>query len=207
MRKILITFVIVIVCIAAMSILWSLRGRHLSLYLDRFKTIETGSIPLKSIVYEGSGTGGTLLINNLRFSLTPVNSKDAPPNIGTTKDEQLALSFEGKVFAFGPPRSKSESGSESLATEPQAGDDAFIEIRRSVLSWIEPFNFNFMTGQSLSWRRHLYYQLTWKKQTGSKLKMVWRYEQLFSSESNAWPTNESASGEGVRGLVRVDIEK
>ena len=60
-----------------------------------------------------------------------------------------------------------------------------------------------MTGQSPSWKRHLYYRLIWKKQNGAKLEMIWRYEQYF------YPGDGWASGmmtrEGVTGLIRVDI--
>ena len=204
MRKILITITIVVACIAAMSICWLVRGRQLSLHLDRFKTIETGSTPIRSIAYEGSGTGGVLFINDLKLSLSPSDPHDPPPNIGTTKDDQLALSYKGKVFAFGPTRSKSENGDESLATEPQAGDEASIEIRRSVLSWIEAFNFNFMTGQPPSWKRHLYYQLTWKRQSGAKLEMVWRFEQYFYP-ANGW-ASDFMTREHSTGLIRVEIQ-
>jgi len=105
----------------------------------------------------------------------------------------------GKVFAFGPPRSEAEN----LAAVPPAGDDAFIEIRRSVLSWPTPFDFNFMTGHSPSWKRHIYYRLLWKKPSGAKLEMLWRYEQYF------YPANGWGSGfmtkEGSTGLVEVEI--
>jgi len=49
----------------------------------------------------------------------------------------------GKVFAFGPVPDRKQ---ENLATVPPAGDDASIEIRRSILNWPTPFEVNFMTG-------------------------------------------------------------
>ena len=157
------------------------------------------SARIKSIAYEGSGTGGILRVNDLALSL---NDRNGPsPNIGTTKNDQLGLADGGKVFAFGPPR----LGAENLATVPPAGDDAFIEIRRSILSWPTPFDLNFMTGQSPSWKRHLYYRLLWKKPSGAKLEMLWRYEQYF------YPGNGWASGfmtrEGSTGLIQVVIKE
>jgi hypothetical protein len=197
MRKLLITLAILVGCIAAVSAAWIFGGRQVSLLIDRYKTIETASARIKSISYEGSGTGGILRVNDLALSL---NDKNGPsPNIGSTKDDQLALAAGGKVFAFGPPRSEAEN----LSAVPRAGDDAFIEIRRSVLSWPTSFDFNFMTGKSPSWKRHVYYELRWKKPSGATLEMLWRYEQSFD------PANGWASGfmtkEGSTGLVEVEI--
>src|ERR1700688_4344479 len=201
MRRILITLVIFIVCIAAGAATWIFGGRQLSLFMDRFGTIETTSTRINSIAYEGSGTGGVLRINDLALSLNETNG--LTPNIGTTKDDQLALAAGGKGFAFGPSRSPADSGDDQLAATMPAGDDASLTIRRSVLNWPTPFDFNFMTGQSPSWKRHIYYRLLWNKPSGAKLEMLWRYEQYF------YPGNGWASGfmtrEGSTGLISVDI--
>jgi len=198
MRRILITLAILVVCIAAVSATWIFRGRQISLFIDRFGTVETASARINSITYEGSGTGGILHINDLALGL---NDKNGPtPNIGSTKDGQLALAAGGKVFAFGPPRSEAEN----LAAVPPASDDALIAFRRSFLSWPTPFDLNFMTGHSPSWKRHLYYQVRWHKQNGAKLEMLWRYEQYF------YPGDGWAGGfmtrEGSTGLIRVNIQ-
>src|SRR2546423_11788277 len=167
MLRILITLGILVLFLIALSALWVLRGREVSLFIDRFGTIEIASTRINSIVYEGSGGGGILHINDLALGL---NDKNGPtPNIGTTKNDQLALADRGKVFAFGPPQSEAEN----LKIVPPTGDDAFVEIRRSVLSWPTPFDFNFMTGHSPSWKRHMYYRLLWKKPSGAKLEMLW----------------------------------
>lgn len=197
MRKILITLGILIAFVVAILATWIFGGRQVSLFVDRFGTIETASNRVKSLVYEGNGTGGILRINDLELGL---NDRNGPaPNIGTTKNDQLGLANGGKVFAFGPARSEAEN----LAIAPPAGDDAFIEIRRSILSWPTPFEVNFMTGHSPSWKRHLYYRLLWKKPSGARLEMLWRYEQYF------YPGNGWASGfmtrEGSTGLIQLDI--
>src|SRR5204863_795871 len=149
MRKLLITLGILVAFVIAIVASWIFAGRQISLFLDRFGTIEITSARINSIVYEGRGTGGILHINDLALSL---NDKNGPsPNIGTTKNDQLGLADRGKVFAFGPPQSEAEN----LKIVPPTGDDAFVEIRRSVLSWPTPFDFNFMTGHSPSWKRHM----------------------------------------------------
>jgi hypothetical protein len=204
MRKIVIRLSIVVVFIVTISILWIFAGRHLSLLVDRVGTIETVSQPIKSISYEGSGVGGLLQLNDLALSLTTPNQQSPSPNIGTTKDEQLALSFGGKVFAFGPLRSGSENLSDNLAAGPATGDDATIATSHSALSWPTLFDFNFMTGRSPSWKRHLYCRLDWKKQNGAKLEMLWRFEQYFYS-GDGW-VGGLMTREGATGLIRVTIQ-
>jgi hypothetical protein len=197
MRKILITLAILIAFVIAVLATSIFGGRQISLFLDRFGTIEMTSARINSLAYEGSGTGGILRVNELGLSLNDRN--DPAPSIGTTKNDELGVANGGKVFAFGPVRSDAEN----LAVVPRAGDDAFIEIRRSVLSWPTPFEINFMTGHSPSWKRHLYYRLLWKKPSGAKLEMLWRYEQYF------YPDNGWASGfmtyKGSTGLIQMDI--
>ena len=202
MRKILITLAILIASIIAILATWIFGGRQISLFLDRFGTIEMTSARISSLAYEGSGTGGILRVNDLGLSLNDTNGPT--PSIGTTKNNQLGLANGGKVFAFGPARSQAEN----LVVVPPAGDDAFIEIRRSILSWPTPFEVNFMTGHSPSWKRHLYYELRWKKTTGPTLDMIWRYEQFFYGQQLI-PGSGWASGfmthEGSTGLIQLDI--
>ena len=197
MRKILITLGILIAFVVAILATWIFSGRQISLFLDRFGTIEITSVRINSLAYEGSGTGGILRVNDLGLSL---NDRNNPaPSIGTTKNNQLAVANGGKVFAFGPARSETEN----LNIVPSESDDAIIQIRRSILSWPTPFEINFMTGHSPSWKRHLYYRLVWKKPSGAKLEMLWRYEQYF------YPDNGWASGfmtyKGSTGLIQLDI--
>ena len=199
MRKILLTLGILIAFVIALLATWIFGGRQVSLFLDRFGTIEMTSARINSIAYEGKGTGGVLRVNDLELSL---NDRNGPaPSIGTTKNDQLALAEEGKVFAFGSVQTQREN----LATVPPAGDDAFIQVRRSVLSWPTPFEVNFMTGHSPSWKRHLYYRLLWKKPSGAKLEMLWCYEQYF------YPGSGWASGfmtyKGSTGLIGLEIKQ
>ena len=198
MRKILITLAVLIAVVIAFLATWIFYGRQVSLLVDRFGTIEMTSARINSIAYQGNGTGGILHVNDLELGL---NDRNGPaPSIGTTKNDHLALADRGKVFAFGPVRTEAEN----LATVPLAGDDASIEIRRSILNWPTPFEVNFMTGHSPSWKRHLYYRVRWKKPSGANLEMLWRYEQFF------YPGNGWGSGfmtrEGFTGLIRIEIK-
>ena len=204
MRRILILLLILVVCAAVLMALWIFRGREISSFIDRYWTLETQSAPIRSIAYEGSGTGGIIIFNDVRLSLNDMKP-GMSLSVGSTKDNQLGLASGGKVFAFGPLPSTSENTGERLATMSPPGDQAFLATRHSVLSWPTQFDFNFMTGQSPSWKRHTYYEIDWKKSSGAKLEMLWRYEQVF------YPGNGWASGfmtrEGSTGLVRIDIKQ
>jgi len=127
MRRLVFVFLIIIV---TMSILWLWRGRDLSMLIDRFELIETSSRPIKTITYEGDGTGGILHVENLDLSLNEAELGAAQPSIGTTKDDHLALSFGGKVFPFGP----TQSGTGSLVAATPSGAVATISMQHNPIS-------------------------------------------------------------------------
>jgi len=133
--------------------------------------METQSMPIQTIAYEGSETGGTLTCDGVSFSLNDVKP-GLSLSVGSTKDNQLALASSGKVFPFGPLKSASENIIERLATAPPRAEYALVTTRHSVLIWPAPFDLNLMTGQSPSWKRRIYYEIVWKKSSGANLQMV-----------------------------------
>jgi hypothetical protein len=96
-----------------------------------------------------------------------------------------------------------EQSGATFTVRPDAGDEASLMVHRSFLSWPTPFDFNFMTGHSPSWKRHRYQELVWKKQSGAQLRMLWRYEQYFYA-SDGW-TDGNMTREGVTGLIKAEI--
>jgi hypothetical protein len=204
MRRILVLLATLAIGAAALAALWIFRGREISSFVDRYRTVESRSAPIQSIAYEGSGTGGILIVNDAGLSLNDVRS-DLSLSVGSTKDNQLALATSGRVFPFGPLTSTSENTAERLAIMPPPGDHAFIATRHSVLSWPTPLDLNFMTGHSPSWKRHIYQEIRWQKSSGAKLQMLWRYEQFFYP-GNGWASG-SMTREGSTGLIRVDIKE
>jgi hypothetical protein len=195
MRKILIALLIVIV----LATLWLWRGRDLSMLADQFKTIQTSSRSIRTITYDGNGTGGTLRVDDVDLSLNQGELRDAQPSVGTTKDGQVALSFAGKVFSFGPPLSEDDK----LAANVVDGDTATIAFEHSAIPWRNYFEVNYMTGNSPKWKRNTYQKLVWKRADGAKLEMVWRYEQFFY-ENDGW-TQALMTRPGAAGLIRVEI--
>ena len=207
-RKLLLTLGILLICGVAILAALVFGGRQISMFIDRLETIEMASLPIHSVSYEGSGTGGWLTVNDVHLGLDDKNPNIAL-SIGSTKDNQFALASGGKVFALGPLKSTTENGGDYLAVVPQAGDEALLVTRRSALSWPTPFDFNFMSGHSPSWKRHRYYELRWKKPSGATLDVIWRYEQPFYGQQlvpgDGWGSGFSVH-EGSTGLVRVEIQ-
>jgi hypothetical protein len=110
------------------------------------------------------------------------------------------VTASGKSFVLGPISTQTVRP----RILPGPGDRVTLDIQRSAFSWPTPFDVNYMTGHSSSWKRNLYYELHWTKASGQKLEMVWRYEQYF------YRTDGWASGfmtrPGATGLVRVKVE-
>src|SRR5439155_24442580 len=98
MRKLLLIHGLLVLLVALLALL-IFGGREVSLFIDRFGTIQMASVPIHSIAYEGSGTGGWLTVNDVHLSLDDLNPRIAL-NIGSTKDNQFAVATGGKVFAL-----------------------------------------------------------------------------------------------------------
>ena len=195
MRKILIFLFLVL----ALAVFWLWRGRDLVTIADRFKLIETRSDPIDAISYNGEGSGGTLQVGDVNLHLDEVKLSGGQPNVGTTKDGQLALSYAGKVFSFGPI----PIDTQQLKASRPSDDTATLSVEHSVLAWPNFFEVNFMTGNSPKWKRYIYRKLNWKKPNGAKLEMLWRYEQFFY-QNDGWVDAFMVRPE-TTGLIRVEI--
>jgi hypothetical protein len=209
MRKVLLTLGILVICGVAILAGWIFGGRQISMSIDRFKTIEIASLPIHTVAYEGSGTGGWLTVNDVHLSLNHIINPKIALSIGSTKDNQFAVASGGKVFALGPLTHTGENPGDYLAVVPQAADEAFLVTRHSTLSWPTPFEFNHMTGHSPSWKRHMFYELRWKKPSGATLDVIWRYEQPFYGQQlvpgDGWGSGFSVH-EGSTGVIQIDIQ-
>lgn len=194
MRKLL----LILLFSLALVVLWLWRGRDLSLLIDHLYLVETSSHSIKNIVYDGNGTGGILHADGIDLSLNETELA-APPNIGTTPQNELAVSFSGQVFPLGP----SSGAEDKLAAAVPAEDQAKVTIQHSPLAWPNFFEINFMTGNSPKWKRRIYQRLTWKKPNGAKLDMLWRYEQFYYAQDR-W-TDALMMRPGSTGLIRVEI--
>ena len=171
-------------------------ARQISLLLDRVHLVKIDSHPLTSIGVE-TLSGGTLQIDNLSFSTTGPDDRPSSLRINLNTEGQLVVERAGRSITFG------EKADSLGRVRVGAGESVRFQIERSLCSWPTPFDFNFMTGVSPSWKRHLYYRLDWQKPNGEKLQMTWRYEQWF------YPGSGWAGGfmtrPGSTGLIRAEL--
>jgi hypothetical protein len=195
-RLILIRTVVVVVCLLA---LWLLAGRRLSMLLDLAFTVRHSTLPVTPFTCDE----GAFWIGELPMSFLGPNGREADVKVRADDSGLLVLSNGGRTFTLGhlaPVQKPSSIPGRTLA--PESGDEVSFTVRRSLMSWPTPFEMNFMTGQSPSWKRHLYYHLQWRKRSGARLEMVWRYQQWFYS-SLGWASGMMTGPD--TDLIRVDI--
>jgi len=166
--------------------------------VDQVYTVRASARSFKTITYEGDGSGGVLHLDDQTVSMNQIAEGVPQPRIGTTKQGELAITVAGQIFPFGRTIDP-----DALSAHVPAGDETTFEIRRSVLSWPNPFEVNWMTGNSPRWKRFRYQHLVWKKNDRSELDMVWRFEQYYYA-SDGW-TEAWMTDPGSTGLIRVRI--
>jgi hypothetical protein len=115
-----------------------------------------------------------------------------------------SLSLGGRALSDTMPDNRRYEGRESFPRSVEPGDEIAFTVNHSWLSWPTPFETNFMTGHTTSWRRHRYYRLVWKKRSGAILAMKWRYEQ-WHYPAFGW-TDGDMTREGSTGLLDVNIQ-
>lgn len=113
---------------------------------------------------------------------------------------RLVLRKDGNSFVFGSRAGNLGEGDDAIpAFAADPGDTTSATLDRSVLSWPAPLGFNFMTGYRPSWQRYLYYRLSWKKSSGARLTIVWRFKQNYDA-ANGW------QGEGENELTVIELQ-
>jgi len=173
---------------------WLFAARPLSLFLDRFVTVRVRALPVTPL----SCRFGTISIGDLLLSLS-ATPDERPIEVDCDSSSRVVVSVDGRAFELGS-RTGPSSGFEFA---PDPGDQVSLTVDRSLVSWPTPFDFNFMTGHSPSWKRHLYYRLRWTKASGASFTTLWRYEQYFYG-SDGW-ANGMMIREGSTGLIGAEI--
>jgi hypothetical protein len=209
------------VAVVVLATLWLFTAQSFSLLIDRVSTVPLATLPSTPLGWNGTylqfgssiegmeepkggWSGVEFQTGSQIVDLEgPGPGYDQVATLKVDADDKLVLSAGGHRLTLGS-RAGTLSGGDgpipAFAAEP--GDKTSVTLERSWLSWPTPFEANFMTGQTPSWRRHLYYRLSWKKASGARLDMLWRFEQRFDAV-NGW--GAPGTQERTTGLIWVDI--
>ena len=194
---------LIIAVVVGVLVAWLVLGRQLVLAVDAFMT-EGNTVPTAGPFVASTGS---LHIGNVPLDLaTPDGDRDRV-GFEVYPDGRIVLNADGKTFALGPANDlaietvEASAGPYDVVFAPNPGDMVTFRTAHSVIGWPTPFDLNFMTGKSPSWKRNVYYTLAWRKSGGATLEMTWRYEQWFYDD---WGSPMMIR-EGATGLIDVSI--
>jgi len=186
------------IALAGVALAWLVGARQLSLLLDRLFTPRLYALPVSSLSYSLD----TLWIGQFPLDLQ-TDVRVSSVSISCESRNRVVLSSGGRFFAMGVCTGRDTKGTGEFKFIPDSGDNVSLVVDRSIVSWPTPLEMNFMTGQSPSWKRNVYYRLAWNKASGAKLVMVWHFEQGFYP-NGGW-TSSTMTREGSTGLLQVDV--
>jgi hypothetical protein len=184
---------------AALAIACLYAGRQITSFLDRLITLPVAALPVEPIKYDGGG----FVIGQLQMTFGSTDNQRYDLALQTSPAKQVVLCARGRLFTLGPRTNPVDpSGRPEIQFVPTRGDQLSFTARRSIFGWPTPFEYNFMT-RSPRWKRYVYYRLVWKKDDGSTLEMLWRYQQDYY-RPKGWEKPEMMWN-WYTGLIRVGM--
>ena len=165
----------VIVPLIVLAIAWYFGARSAALLSERLG-VETLSSKGPSQI----GWNGTyLLVDSQMLDLgAPDNSQALQLTIDA--QHRLVASLNGKTIALGQANGAMPDSQEPVPAFAVApGERATFTRMQGWLIWPNWFETNFMTGNSPSWKRFVYYRLVWHTSSGATLNLFWRFEQWY----------------------------
>ncbi len=169
----------IIVPVALLLFVWLWAGRGVTELIDRI--LRGGAVPLATSDIDSDGGG--LRVGEIRLTFGGLDNLPFGVRVASLTPGRVNISNGPLTFPLGrrtnavDPRGRPE-----IEFVRDDGDEVSLMARTSVLSWPTPFEFNILGPASPSWKRYVYYELVWKKQSGNRLRMFWRYEQQYYSE-------------------------
>jgi hypothetical protein len=191
---------IVAALIVALLAGWLVLGRQLTFLVDTFAT--AGDTQPTTGPFTASS--GWLDVGKIPLELAEIGGERDAVRIDTDDAGRVTLNVHGKTFPLGARAEQTNVGMIGPFDTPFApdpGDSVTFRVAHSVIAWPTPLDLNFMTGNSPSWKRHVYYTLTWRKADGAELTLIWRYEQWFYDD---WGSPQMIR-EGATGLLSARI--
>ena len=194
------TLILATLAVLGLAGLWLFAGRQIVQLVEVYATGPAEALPAGPYVYSPNG----IAIGEYPNWTELPDGQPAALRVDVDASGRLVLHAQGRAFPLGtrigPP---DLSGRPDIPFAPDPGDEVGFSRALGLVAWPTPFDMNFMTGHSATWRRNLYFRLAWRKADGRRLDMVWRYQQLYYGQdgwSSSWMTQDGATG-----LVRFDL--
>src|SRR5271163_2456419 len=188
-----------IIVALALVVAWWMAGRLLALLVDQLVTTAPLSLPVAPVEDDGGG----FFNGELEMTFGATKNLRSDIELRSDSSNRVVLSSGGKNFILGPRTNPVDpSGRPEIDFVLEPGDELSLASSRSLIGWPTPFEFYIMI-HSPWWKRYVYYRLVWKKRSGAKLEMRWRYEQDYYTASG-W-TEPAMMWNGQTGLLGVEI--
>ena len=183
MRRILIKSAIALTCLIVALIAWVAGARSLSLFLDRFHTVQIDSQPIAQLGIEDANRG-MLRINDLPMSNAMPNYSPYPMEMKVDSARQFVVQSGGHAIVLGRVDDSSDKG-HGMVIRPEPGDKARFRVERGLLSWPTPLAINFISGHSPSWKRHLITGWSGKSRMGAGSRWSGATSNIFTNSGRA----------------------
>jgi hypothetical protein len=185
---------IIAAAVTALVVLWLVGARQLVLLVDAFATTGDAAAATGPFTYSPGG----LSVGDKPFDLAGPNlQRDA--SIDADAAGRVVLHAGGKDFVLGARSGPADASMWfDVPFTPDPGDEVSLRVSHSLLPWPTPLELNFITGHSPSWKRNIYYTISWRKRGGAELELTWRYEQWHYDDWGS-PTMTRANATGLIG--------
>jgi hypothetical protein len=222
MRSMLIRGGAAVAAVLFLGLLWLVLARQLSELIDAVATRRVANLSPSPFGWNGTWLQFGPPLGDVRENLVgrkpgidqqfrSLDLTGQGPSYGSSADiavdaeGRLVLSADGKSFVLAThtgsrlPVDAGDPDMREFAAEP--GDNASLIIERSLFAWPTPFEINVvgMGGTATTWKRHVYYRLSWVKASGARLSMLWAGEQPYDG-INLWRAPGSS-------LIKVEIRQ
>jgi hypothetical protein len=195
----LVTIIYVLIAVVLVFV-WLSAGRPLAVVVDYLVKVPVVSMPVKSIQYDGGG----FVIGKLSMTFGQTNNLRSDLCLCPDSKNRVVLKTGGQSFVLGPRTNPVDpSGRPEIDFVPEDGDEVMLSGARSLIGWPTPFEIYIMI-RTPWWKRYVYYHLTWKKRSGARMVMSWRYEQDYFSPGG-W-TEPEMMWNSQTGLLGISIE-
>lgn len=181
-------------------IVWLAAGRPVTVFLDRVIPFPASSLPVTPLRYDGA-----LVIGGTPMTLGGIDNLRIPVAFTFDAANRTILDWGRDSFILGPRTSLLDrSGRTDFEFTSEPGDEVSFTRRKSLAGWPTPFDIRFLGGPAPWWKRYTYYRLIWKKRSGARLEILWRYEQQYYSKTG-W-TNPEMMWNSQTGVLSVKIQ-